>query len=99
GKRRGEYGARGGEAKTAEIIGTVRGWRQGSGELGNPRQGVVVYDAVNGLGNETVVIDEVTYSPDNNGTLTEIRVVPADAYLPEPFRPKTKKKLSEEADF
>ncbi|EAA5645209.1 baseplate protein, partial [Salmonella enterica subsp. enterica] len=46
-----------------------------------------------------LVIAEVTYSQDNNGTLTEIRVGPADAYLPEPFRPKTKKKVSEEADF
>lgn len=48
---------------------------------------------------ETLVIAEVTYSQDNNGTLTEIRVGPADAYLPEPFRPKAKKTVSEEADF
>ncbi|SUI03864.1 baseplate protein [Salmonella enterica subsp. indica] len=43
-----------------------------------PNQAVVVYDPLNGFDNETLVIAEVTYSQDNNGTLTEIRV--ADLY-------------------
>ncbi|EMZ7610551.1 TPA: baseplate protein, partial [Salmonella enterica subsp. enterica serovar Java] len=98
-KSRCEFEARQRAAKTLETTYTVQGWRQGNGELWKPNQAVVVYDPLNGFDNETLVIAEVTYSQDNNGTLTEIRVGPADAYLPEPFRPKTKKKVSEEADF
>ncbi|EAB2906670.1 phage major capsid protein [Salmonella enterica] len=98
-KSRCEFEARQRAAKTLETTYTVQGWRQGNGELWKPNQAVVVYDPLNGFDNETLVIAEVTYSQDNNGTLTEIRVGPADAYLPEPFRPKAKKKVSEEADF
>ncbi|WP_411898664.1 phage baseplate assembly protein, partial [Salmonella enterica] len=43
-------------------------------------QAVGVYEPLNGLDNETMVIVEVTYSQENNGTLTENRVGPADAY-------------------
>ncbi|EAA1519227.1 baseplate protein [Salmonella enterica subsp. enterica serovar Typhimurium] len=98
-KSRCEFEARQRAAKTLETTYTVQGWRQGNGELWKPNQAVVVYDPLNGFDNETLVIAEVTYSQGNNGTLTEIRVGPADAYLPEPFRPKAKKKVSEEADF
>ncbi|MCF3668113.1 baseplate protein, partial [Salmonella enterica subsp. enterica serovar Weltevreden] len=76
----------------------VQGWRPGNGELWKPNHAVVVYDPLNVFDTETLVIAEVTYSQYNNGTLTKIRVGPADAYLPEPFMPKSKKKVSEEAD-
>jgi phage gp45-like len=48
---------------------------------------------LNGFDNETLVIAEVTYIKDNNGTTCEIRVGPADAYLPEPAAPKKKKNI------
>ncbi|MHC0027153.1 phage baseplate assembly protein, partial [Enterobacter vonholyi] len=44
-------------------------------------------------------IAEVTYIKDNNGTTCEIRVGPADAYLPEPAAPKKKKKTSGGSEF
>lgn len=46
-----------------------------------------------------MVIAEVTYQQDENGTVTEIRVGPPDAYLPEPAKPGKRKKKKEEDDF
>lgn len=93
-----EFEARQRAAKTRETTYTVQGWRQGNGELWKPNQSVVVFDPLSGFDNETLVIAEVTWSQDNNGTLTEIRVGPADAYLPEPAKQKKKKKKSQEED-
>lgn len=90
-KARCEFEARQRAAKTRETTYTVQGWRQGNGELWRPNLSVIVYDPLNGFDNELLVIAEVTYSQDNNGTTTEIRVGPADAYLPEPATPKKKK--------
>ncbi|HHT2831371.1 TPA: phage baseplate assembly protein [Klebsiella aerogenes] len=93
-KSRCEFEARQRAAKTKETTYTVQGWRQGNGELWMPNQSVVVFDPLNGFDNETLVIAEVTYSQDNNGTIAELRVGPADAYLPEPAKPRKKKKKS-----
>ena len=98
-KSRCEFEARQRAAKTKETTYTVQGWRQGNVELWKPNLSVVVYDPLNGFDNETLVIAEVTYSQDNNGTITEIRVGPADAYLPEPAKPKANKKTSGGIDF
>lgn len=98
-KSRCEFEARQRAAKTLETTYTVQGWRQGNGELWRPSQSVIVFDPLNDFDNEELVIAEVTYSQDNNGTTTEIRVGPADAYLPEPPAPKKKKKTSGEDIF
>ncbi|EPP4535489.1 TPA: phage baseplate assembly protein, partial [Escherichia coli] len=39
-----------------------------------------------------LLVSEVTFTQDQNGTLTEIRVGPPDAYLPEPEAPGARKK-------
>ncbi|MDM3007562.1 baseplate protein [Citrobacter sp. CK191] len=98
-KSRCEFEARQRAAKTQETTYTVQGWRQGNGELWKPNLSVVVYDPLNGFDNETLIIAEVIYSQDGNGTTAEIRVGPEDAYLPEPTKPKAKKKNSGGIDF
>ena len=83
-----------------EVTYTVQGWRQGDGSLWLPNLQVIVFDPILGFNNRQMVIAEVTYQQDENGTVTEIRVGPPDAYLPEPAKPgKLKKKTTEEDDF
>lgn len=96
---RSEFEARQRAARTDEITYTVQGWRQGSGVLWQPNMLVVVYDPIAGFDNREMVIAEVTYQKDGNGTTTEIRVGPADAYLPEPEKPGKRKKKTEDDDF
>lgn len=42
------------------------------------------YDPICGFNNRELLISEVSFTKDNNGTITELRVGPPDAYLPEP---------------
>lgn len=92
-KARCEFEAAQRAAKTRETTYTVQGWRQGDGSLWRPNLEVIVYDPLTGFDNETLIIGEVTFMQDDKGTLTELRVAPADAYLPEPTtQRKTKKK-------
>lgn len=93
-KARCEFEARQRAARTLETTYTVQGWRQGNGDLWKPNQRVIVFDPLVGFDNDELVIAEVTYSQDGNGTITELRVGPADAYLPEPSTQKKKKKSS-----
>lgn len=81
---RGEFEARQRAAKTRETTYTVQGWRQGSGALWAPNMRVIVWDPLSGFNNEALVIAEATYSLDENGSKTEMRVGPAEAYLPAP---------------
>lgn len=97
---RAEFEMRQRAARTDEATYTVQGWRQGDGSLWQPNLQVIVFDPVLGFNNRQMVIAEVTYQQDENGTVTEIRVGPPDAYLPEPDKPgKRKKKKTEEDDF
>ncbi len=97
---RGEFEMRQRAARTDEVTYTVQGWRQGDGSLWRPNLQVIVYDPVLGFDNRQMIIAEVTYQQDGNGTTTEIRVGPPDAYLPEPVKPeKRKKKKTEEDPF
>lgn len=95
-KTRCEFEARQRAAKTLETTYTVQGWRQGNGELWKPNQTVIVFDPLSGFDNDELVIAEVSFSKDESGTTTELRVGPADAYLPEP--PKDKKKKTKKED-
>lgn len=81
---RAEFEARQRAARTDETTYTVWGWRQGDGSLWQPNQRVIIFDPVCGFDNREMLISEVSFSKDNNGTLTELRVAPPDAFLPEP---------------
>lgn len=98
-KSRCEFEARQRAARTEETTYTVQGWRQGNGELWAPNMRVIVWDPLSGFDNDELVIAEVTYSKDDNGTTTELRVGPADAYFPEPAAPKAKKKTTSGGDL
>lgn len=95
---RGEFEMRQRAARTDEVTYSVQGWHQGNGDLWRPNLQVVVYDPILGFNNRLMVIAEVTYQQDEKGTITELRVGPPDAYLPEPTRPGKRKKKSEEED-
>ncbi|HAN4400206.1 TPA: phage tail protein, partial [Escherichia coli] len=79
-------------ARTDETTYVVQGWRQGNGTLWQPNQRVIVFDPICGFDNTELLVSEVTFTQDQNGTLTEIRVGPPDAYLPEPEAPGARKK-------
>jgi len=96
---RAEFEMRQRAARTDEATYTVQGWRQGDGSLWRPNQQVIVFDPILDFSNRQLIIAEVTYQQDENGTVTEIRVGPADAYLPEPEKPGKRKKKKEEVDF
>ena len=96
---RAEFEMRQRAARTDEATYTVQGWRQGDGSLWRPNQQVIVFDPILGFSNRQLIIAEVTYQQDENGTVTEIRVGPADAYLPEPEKPGKRTKKKEEVDF
>ncbi|PDO83349.1 phage baseplate assembly protein [Kosakonia pseudosacchari] len=96
---RAEFEARQRAARTDETTYTVWGWRQGDGTLWQPNQRVIVFDPVCGFDNREMLISEVTFTKDNNGTRAELRIGPPDAYLPEPKDPKKRKKSSAEDPF
>lgn len=97
---RSEFEMRQRAARTDEVTYTVQGWHQGDGKLWQPNMLVDVFDPVLGFDNREMVIAEVVYQQDENGTISELRVGPADAYLPEPTKPgKRKKKVAAEDDF
>lgn len=89
---RADFEARQRAARTDETTYLVQGWRQGNGTLWQPNQRVIVFDPVCGFDNTELLVSEVTFTQDQNGTLTEIRVGPPDAYLPEPEAPGARKK-------
>ncbi|EKP9660914.1 baseplate protein [Escherichia coli] len=89
---RADFEARQRAARTDETTYVVQGWRQGNGTLWQPNQRVIVFDPVCGFDNTELLVSEVTFTQDQNGTLTEIRVGPPDAYLPEPEAPDARKK-------
>lgn len=97
---RADFEARQRAARTDETTYTVWGWRQGDGSLWQPNQRVIVFDPICGFNNRELLISEVSFTKDSNGTITELRVGPPDAYLPEPADPKQrKKKKAVEAPF
>ena len=97
---RADFEARQRAARTDETTYTVWGWRQGDGSLWQPNQRVIVFDPVCGFNNRELLISEVSFTKDSNGTITELRVGPPDAYLPKPDDPKRrKKKKAAEAPF
>ncbi|HHA1670052.1 TPA: phage baseplate assembly protein [Enterobacter roggenkampii] len=98
-KARCEFEARQRAARTLETTYTVQGWRQGNGELWRPNLRVIVFDPLSGFDNAELVIAEVSFTRDESGTTTELRVGPADAYLPEPPEKKRTKTKANEDPF
>lgn len=91
-KARCEFEAAQRAAKVRETTYTVQGWRQGDGSLWRPNLAVIVYDPLCGFDNEELIIGEVNFTQGDSGTITELKVAPADAYLPKPPTQKKAKK-------
>lgn len=85
-----ERGSRMGKALTATY--KVQGWRQSNGQLWVPNLIVPVKDPVIGFERD-MLITEVTYSLDENGTIATLSVAPPEAVLPEPQDPHKARKL------
>lgn len=83
-KARAQYELAHREGQTVETTYTVLGWRQGDGTLWQPNQRVIVWDPVMGFNNSELVIAEVTWTLDDRGFTTRLRVAPKAAYMPEP---------------
>lgn len=98
-KARCEFEAAQRAAKVRETTYTVQGWRQGDGSLWRPNLAVIVYDPLCGFDNEELIIGEVNFTQGDGGTITELKVAPADAYLPKPQTQKKAKKKKEGVVF
>lgn len=70
----------------------VQGWRQSNGQLWRHNQLVRVVDPIIGVDRD-MLISEVEYSLDENGTVCTLTVAPPDAFLPEPNDPYQDRKL------
>lgn len=85
-----ERGSRMGKALAAGY--TVQGWRQSNGALWVPNLIVPVRDPIVGFERD-MLITEVRYSLDENGTTASLSVAPPEAVLPEPQDPHKARKL------
>lgn len=78
--------------KALEANYTVNGWRQGTGQLWLPNTIVRVRDELINFDRDMLIM-EVTYSLDDGGMLTHLRVAPPEAALPKPNKPKKRAKV------
>ena len=88
-------------AKALESYYTVQGWRKSDGTLWLPNQMVRVIDPVIGFDDDMLIV-EVTYRIDNEGTTTNIKVGPLGGYMPSPEtakKAKEKKNKGSEASW
>ena len=81
---RAEFEARKRAAKTDSVTYIVQGWRQGDGRLWQPNQRVIVSDPNCGFDKRELLIAGTQYTKDQNGTRTELKLTPVDAWLPTP---------------
>lgn len=77
--------------KALEVTYDVQGWRQSNGALWLPNTIVRVVDPVIGYDRD-MLIAEVTYTLDEQGTICRLRVGPPEGYLQEPDDPHKKRK-------
>lgn len=80
-------------AKALQTTYTVQGWRQGDGSLWLPNKTVRVIDSVIGFDDDLLIV-EVTYKIDEQGTTASITVAPKEGFIPSPEAAKSKKKSS-----
>ena len=85
-----ERGSRMGKALAVTY--RVQGWRQSNGALWVPNLIVRVVDPIIGFERD-MLITEVEYSLDANGTVATLQVAPPEAVLPEPKDPHKRRKL------
>ncbi|MFL1562484.1 phage baseplate assembly protein [Pseudomonas sp. O64] len=85
-----ERGNRIGKALTLNY--KVQGWRQSNGALWRVNLIVRVVDRALGIDRD-MLISEVKYDLDENGTTCSLSVAPAEAFLPEPKDPHKSRKL------
>lgn len=78
--------------KALETNYTVNGWRQGTGQLWLPNTIVRVRDELIDFDRDMLIM-EVTYTLDEGGMLTHLRVAPPEAALPKPNKPKKRAKV------
>lgn len=81
---RAEFESRRRAAKTDSVTYVVQGWRQGDGTLWQPNQRVIVSDPNCGFDKRELLIAETSWTKDQNGTRTELKVAPVDGWLPTP---------------
>ena len=67
-----------------QLVVTTVGWRDDGGELWAPNTLVTLYLPKHGINGETWVIGDVTYLRDDDGTRTELTVMPQGAFQPQP---------------
>lgn len=70
-------------SKALETTYVVQGWRQGNGHLWQPNQMVQVKDPVIGFDTQLLVV-EVSYQLNDNGTRCTLKVAPKEGYVPAP---------------
>jgi prophage tail gpP-like protein len=78
--------------KALETTYEVQGWRQANGALWIPNTIVRVIDPVIGYDRD-MLIAEVTYRLDDQGTVCQLRVGPPEGYLQEPDDPHKHRKV------
>jgi prophage tail gpP-like protein len=88
-KRRADWAARIGAARSERAVVTVQGWRQRSGGLWRPNL-VVSISALSARINGDVLISGVEYSLGDGGELARLDLVRPDAYIPEPVAAKVR---------
>lgn len=74
-------------AKSAQVQVTVLGWFNGANQLWKPNQLVRIQSGMLGL-NQEMLIESVSYSKDESGTLTTMGLVRPDAYKQGPVLPQ-----------
>lgn len=90
-----ERGSRMGKSLAASY--KLRGWRQSNGALWVPNLIVPVSDPLIGFDRDMLIV-EVEYSKDENGTVVRLEVAPPEAVLPEPQDPHKKRKPKKGGD-
>lgn len=84
--------------KALETTYQVQGWRQANGALWMPNTIVRVVDPVIGYDRD-MLIAEVTYHLDDQGTTCRMRVGPPEGYLQEPDDPHKHRKVKKQDAF
>lgn len=79
-------------AKALTVNYTIQGWRQSTGALWRHNMIVRVIDPLIGFDRD-MLISEITYELNDQGTISKISVAPPEAFLPEPNDAYEKRKL------
>jgi len=84
-KKRAEFEASARVARSLIVNASVVGWKDSNGSLWVPNQLVDLRASSIGL-EERLLIESIEYSKDSSGTISKMRLVRKDSYLPEPIK-------------